>query len=108
MRALTALIENTKRIHVHSVRSFASNANAKLTKEERDTVLKNLLTVNDRSIASIINPTTTWEMLDERDAIKKTFAFKDFNQAWGFMSRAALVAEKVRMFIEEKKGNDGP
>lgn len=101
MRNLTALIENTKRIYTHHVRSFASNTNAKLTKEERDTVLKNLLTVNDRSIASIINPTATWEMLDERDAIKKTFAFKDFNQAWGFMSRAALVAEKVRMFIEE-------
>ena len=29
-----------------------------------------------------------------RDAIARTFIFKDFNEAFGFMSRAALVAEK--------------
>ena len=29
-----------------------------------------------------------------RDAIERTFTFKDFNEAFGFMSRAALVAEK--------------
>ena len=31
-----------------------------------------------------------------RDAIARTFIFKDFNEAFGFMSRAALVAEKTR------------
>src|SRR5471032_3238092 len=30
-----------------------------------------------------------------RDAITKKFTFKDFNQAFGFMTRAALVAEKM-------------
>ena len=30
-----------------------------------------------------------------RDAIQKTFKFKDFNEAFGFMARAALVAEKM-------------
>lgn len=30
-----------------------------------------------------------------RDAIGKTFVFKDFNEAFGFMTRAALVAEKM-------------
>jgi 4a-hydroxytetrahydrobiopterin dehydratase len=30
-----------------------------------------------------------------RDAIAKTFVFKDFNQAFGFMSRVALLAEKM-------------
>ena len=29
-----------------------------------------------------------------REAIAKTFIFKDFNEAFGFMTRAALVAEK--------------
>jgi len=29
-----------------------------------------------------------------REAITRTFTFKDFNEAFGFMSRAALVAEK--------------
>ena len=30
-----------------------------------------------------------------RDAITRKFAFKDFNQAFGFMTRAALLAEKM-------------
>ena len=36
-----------------------------------------------------------WSDVTGRDAITKTFAFKDFNQAFGFMTRAALVAEKM-------------
>jgi 4a-hydroxytetrahydrobiopterin dehydratase len=35
-----------------------------------------------------------WAEVAGRDAITKTFVFKDFNQAFGFMSRVALVAEK--------------
>ena len=30
-----------------------------------------------------------------RDAISRKFVFKDFNEAFGFMARAALVAEKL-------------
>ena len=36
-----------------------------------------------------------WTEVAGRDAIAKTFTFKDFNQAFGFMTRAALVAEKM-------------
>jgi 4a-hydroxytetrahydrobiopterin dehydratase len=35
-----------------------------------------------------------WAEVEGRDAIARTFTFKDFNEAFGFMSRAALVAEK--------------
>src|ERR1700743_3577311 len=35
-----------------------------------------------------------WADVGGREAITKTFVFKDFNEAFGFMSRAALVAEK--------------
>jgi 4a-hydroxytetrahydrobiopterin dehydratase len=35
-----------------------------------------------------------WKEVAGRDAIERTFVFKDFNEAFGFMSRAALVAEK--------------
>ena len=35
-----------------------------------------------------------WKEVDGRDAIGRTFVFRDFNEAFGFMSRAALVAEK--------------
>lgn len=36
-----------------------------------------------------------WEPVEGRDALKKTFKFKSFNEAWGFMSRVALAAEKL-------------
>ena len=36
-----------------------------------------------------------WTSTTERDAIKKVFTFKDFSEAWGFMNRAALSAEKM-------------
>jgi 4a-hydroxytetrahydrobiopterin dehydratase len=36
-----------------------------------------------------------WQTTDGRDAIQKTFKFKDFNAAFGFMTRAALIAEKM-------------
>jgi len=35
-----------------------------------------------------------WSDVSGRDAIARTFTFKDFNEAFGFMARAALVAEK--------------
>lgn len=36
-----------------------------------------------------------WSIVDGRDAIRKKFIFADFNEAFGFMTRAALVAEKL-------------
>ena len=36
-----------------------------------------------------------WSEVAGRDAITKKFVFKDFNQAFGFMTRAALAAEKM-------------
>ncbi len=34
-----------------------------------------------------------WRMVEGRDAITRTFRFKDFSEAWSFMSRVALLAE---------------
>jgi len=36
-----------------------------------------------------------WSEVTGRDAISKKFVFADFNQAFGFMARAALMAEKL-------------
>jgi 4a-hydroxytetrahydrobiopterin dehydratase len=36
-----------------------------------------------------------WTVVAGRDAIQRTFKFKDFSEAFGFMTRAALVAEKM-------------
>ncbi|VDL70702.1 unnamed protein product [Nippostrongylus brasiliensis] len=54
----------------------------KLTEEQRSEVLTPLLGQG-------------WKMVDGRDAVQKTFQFKDFNEAFGFMSRVALKAEKM-------------
>src|SRR6201992_3796941 len=35
-----------------------------------------------------------WAEMAGREAIGRTFIFKDFNEAFGFMTRAALIAEK--------------
>jgi 4a-hydroxytetrahydrobiopterin dehydratase len=35
-----------------------------------------------------------WRVLEGRDAIQRAFRFRDFNQAWGFMARVALLAEQ--------------
>jgi 4a-hydroxytetrahydrobiopterin dehydratase len=36
-----------------------------------------------------------WSAVTGRDAIAKTYKFADFNAAFGFMARVALVAEKM-------------
>ena len=36
-----------------------------------------------------------WAEVSDRDAIQKSFRFKDFNEAFGFMGRIALMAEKL-------------
>jgi 4a-hydroxytetrahydrobiopterin dehydratase len=36
-----------------------------------------------------------WSEVKGRDAITRTFTFKDFNEAFGFMARVALIAEKA-------------
>lgn len=35
-----------------------------------------------------------WSPAEGRDAIARTFVFRNFNEAFGFMTRSALVAEK--------------
>jgi 4a-hydroxytetrahydrobiopterin dehydratase len=52
----------------------------KLTAEARKAALGNL---------------SQWSEVSGRDAITRKFVFKDFNEAFGFMTRAALVAEKM-------------
>ncbi|XP_029798228.1 pterin-4-alpha-carbinolamine dehydratase 2 isoform X2 [Suricata suricatta] len=53
-----------------------------LTAEERNQVIRDLKAAG-------------WSELNGRDAIYKEFSFKNFNQAFGFISRVALQAEKM-------------
>ena len=36
-----------------------------------------------------------WTEVEDRDAIRRTFHFADFNEAFSFMTRVALQAEKM-------------
>jgi 4a-hydroxytetrahydrobiopterin dehydratase len=36
-----------------------------------------------------------WHEVKGRDAISRKFEFKDFNEAFGFMARTALLAERM-------------
>ncbi|KAI4541230.1 hypothetical protein MG293_008372 [Ovis ammon polii] len=53
------------------------------------------LTAEERSQVILDLKAAGWLELSERDAIYKEFSFKNFNQAFGFMSRVALQAEKM-------------
>ena len=45
--------------------------------------------------AKALHELNGWAEAKGRDAITKTYQFKSFIQAWGFMSRVALFAEKT-------------
>ncbi|MEM7074300.1 MAG: 4a-hydroxytetrahydrobiopterin dehydratase [Pseudomonadota bacterium] len=49
-------------------------------------------TARDTTLGPLLS--NGWEMAEGRDAISKTYVFDSFVTAWGFMSRAALWAEK--------------
>ena len=55
--------------------------------------MSDALTPQDR--AEILPKLKGWQRVDGRDAISKRFIFTDFNQAFGFMTRVALEAEKM-------------
>lgn len=52
-------------------------------------------TLDDAARAALSQELPHWKLVDGRDAIARSFKFRDFNAAFGFMSRVALVAEKM-------------
>lgn len=49
--------------------------------------------LDPQEITALLEAHPAWELAREGKAITRTFQFKDFSQAWGFMSRVALLAE---------------
>jgi 4a-hydroxytetrahydrobiopterin dehydratase len=47
------------------------------------------------ALAGALRGLPEWRKVEGRDAITRTWTFADFNQAFGFMTRVALVAEKM-------------
>ena len=54
-----------------------------------------LLTQDERLAALPALGDAGWGSVHDRDAMRKVWKFKSFIEAWGFMSRAALIAEKL-------------
>jgi len=50
--------------------------------------------LDDSERATLATTLPGWTKTPERDAIRRDFKFRNFNQAWGFMTRVALLAEK--------------
>ncbi len=57
--------------------------------------MADLLSPEDRQTGLLPLADTGWAAVPGRDAIRKVLRFRSFSEAWGFMSRAALVAEKL-------------
>ncbi|HTO49889.1 MAG TPA: 4a-hydroxytetrahydrobiopterin dehydratase [Burkholderiales bacterium] len=49
--------------------------------------------LSDTEIAAALAGLPGWARVAGRSAIVKKFQFADFSEAWGFMSRVALLAE---------------
>jgi 4a-hydroxytetrahydrobiopterin dehydratase len=52
-----------------------------------------LLTETERAQALPVLGATGWGAVEGRDALRKVWKFRNFSEAWAFMSRAALAAE---------------
>ena len=82
---------HTQTITMHCVRSIVAHKSSSVR------TLSNLPN-RSSSIAHLLsngwNDNST-SKTQPADSISKTFEFMDFNEAWGFMSKSALLAEKI-------------
>lgn len=49
--------------------------------------------LSDDDRARLLGDHPDWTLTREGKAIERTFQFSDFSEAWGFMSRVALLAD---------------
>ncbi|MET3824698.1 MULTISPECIES: 4a-hydroxytetrahydrobiopterin dehydratase [Sphingomonas] len=51
--------------------------------------------LNDEDRAAALDTLDEWDYDESRDAITRRFTFADFSEAFAFMTRVALLAEKA-------------
>ncbi|MFM5916126.1 MAG: 4a-hydroxytetrahydrobiopterin dehydratase [Novosphingobium sp.] len=51
--------------------------------------------LSQAQVDSLLAEVSGWSLRDDGKAITRTFKFKDFNAAFGFMTRVALYADKA-------------
>lgn len=49
--------------------------------------------LDEKERATLLSDRPDWELVRDGRAIQRTFQFGDFSEAWGFMSRVALLAD---------------
>src|SRR5436190_1589332 len=81
----------SRRIMLGALVSASVLGCAKPPKRKQNVPEKLTGTTRDQALSSLAG----WVLLKDREAIQKTFTFKDFSEAWGFMNRVALIAEKL-------------
>ena len=52
-------------------------------------------TLSDEDRAALPSTLPGWSPVEGHDAIRRTFEFADFSAAFAFMTRVALIAEKL-------------
>jgi 4a-hydroxytetrahydrobiopterin dehydratase len=73
-----------------SVREKVARSQATLAKE---LPAMSVPEITPAEAAALLKAHPEWESAREGKAIARTFRFKDFSEAWGFMNRVALLAE---------------
>jgi 4a-hydroxytetrahydrobiopterin dehydratase len=51
--------------------------------------------LDDAEVAKALAELHGWRLVEGRSAISRTFTFRNFSEAFGFMTRSALAAEKM-------------
>lgn len=54
-----------------------------------------IVRLTDTEVSAALDSLADWQRVNDRSAIYKKFTSTDFSEAWGFMSRAALIAERM-------------
>jgi 4a-hydroxytetrahydrobiopterin dehydratase len=70
-------------------RPFGGAQDAEKPNQESEMVQK----LNDAERKAGLAELKDWQAAEGRDAIRRSFKFRNFSEAWGFMSRVALLAE---------------
>lgn len=73
----------------HISTSLLSNVRRMLSSSALSTTEMN------KALANLSSGPFHWKQVLDRDAIQKSYDFADFNQAFAFMTRCALLAEKM-------------
>ncbi|KAK5647923.1 hypothetical protein RI129_002815 [Pyrocoelia pectoralis] len=79
----------------HTASTHLSSPQTPVTKSKNKMPLSPKLIGEERN--QLLGPLlqTGWSLVNDRDAIHKEYLFQNFNEAFGFMSRVALLAEKM-------------